>query len=181
MSLRLTLILASVLAVSGVSCGEGSDGQAELPDDFSIAMERRICFGPCPVYRVTADASGRVTYQGERFVRVRMAEGRVTGAQLRGLLTVIEQIDFFDLEDDFCYGGSRCLNRFEDAPTVFLSVTRSGVEHELRHYHGCSGDPVLDELTEIELEIDQTLGTRDWVLCSPDDSFFYTSCEERFG
>jgi Domain of unknown function (DUF6438) len=41
-----------------------------VPDDFVIGLERTSCFGECPVYSVTIDAKGNVTYDGKKLVRV---------------------------------------------------------------------------------------------------------------
>jgi Domain of unknown function (DUF6438) len=46
------------------------------PQDVLVKLERTSCFGECPVYSVTIDGRGNVTYDGEQFVRVK---GRATG------------------------------------------------------------------------------------------------------
>src|SRR6185436_11964809 len=46
-----------------------------VPPDTSIRLERTACFGECPVYVVTIDARGNVTFEGRHFVRV---EGKAT-------------------------------------------------------------------------------------------------------
>jgi hypothetical protein len=66
---------ASLIVVASPVSTTVSRPSQTVPDDFVISLERTSCFGECPVYSVTIDAKGNVTYDGKRFVRV---EGRTT-------------------------------------------------------------------------------------------------------
>ena len=50
--------------------GAATAQEPDVPPDASIGLQRTSCYGPCPIYTVTIDARGMVTYEGERFVRV---------------------------------------------------------------------------------------------------------------
>jgi hypothetical protein len=59
--------LAVALAIGlGSTAGEQ---EPDVPPDSLIRLQRTACFGPCPIYTVTIDARGTVTYEGERSVR----------------------------------------------------------------------------------------------------------------
>lgn len=61
--------------------------EPELPPDASIRLQRTACFGWCPVYSVTIDARGIVTYEGERSVRVvGRRTARIDASIVAGLL-----------------------------------------------------------------------------------------------
>jgi hypothetical protein len=105
-------IVALLLAAAG--CGE-SDEPAPLPADFALSIDRRFCFGPCPEYSASVDASGLVTYVGERYVRESGRRfGQVEPAALRRRLAHVERIGFFGLEDEYWYQGRNCPQRITD-------------------------------------------------------------------
>ena len=58
---------ALVIGLTGSAAAQGVD----VPADALIHMQRTSCFGTCPIYAVTIDGRGAVTYDGERFVRDR--------------------------------------------------------------------------------------------------------------
>ena len=65
-SAKFTLPFAVALAIIGAS---GTQAQG-VPPDTLIRLQRTECLGECPIYTVTIDARGTVTYEGEKFVRV---------------------------------------------------------------------------------------------------------------
>ena len=70
--------------------------------DAMIRLERTSCYGPCPVYTVTVDAQGVVTYDGEKFVRViGRRTARISRSAMARLLASAERIRFFELQDSY--------------------------------------------------------------------------------
>ena len=65
-AMTVRLVFALVIGLTGSVAAQAVD----VPADTLIHMQRTSCFGPCPIYTVTIDARGMVTYEGERFVRV---------------------------------------------------------------------------------------------------------------
>jgi uncharacterized membrane protein len=61
--------LAFAVAI-GLAAGPALAQEADVPSDTLIRLQRTSCYGPCPIYTVTIDAGGTVTYEGERSVRV---------------------------------------------------------------------------------------------------------------
>ena len=68
----VTVRVAFVVALVGSMAAQGVD----VPADTVMRLQRTSCLGPCPIYVVTIDARGMVTYDGDRFVRVVVAKRR---------------------------------------------------------------------------------------------------------
>jgi len=66
--LRALLLLAFIIVVSASMYPLRN---TPLPQDAIITLHRTMCFGTCPVYRITIYGTGEVVYQGYYFVRVK--------------------------------------------------------------------------------------------------------------
>ena len=123
-----------------------------IPKDFVIKLERTSCFGECPVYSVTIDAKGNVTYEGTRFVRV---EGRQTNriavSRVAALVEAVDRAHFFDLDDKY-------RAQVTDNPTTFVTVTHDGRSKRVEDY--VIGPKALRQLED---EIDDTARTKRWI------------------
>src|ERR1700722_19467871 len=81
--------------------GAGAQSRA-VPADTRIELRRTECYGPCPAYTVSIDASGIVTWNGERSVRVRGPQtDRIPLSSVAALLDTADRIGFFGLEDRY--------------------------------------------------------------------------------
>src|SRR6266436_731523 len=93
---RLVLVLAVGLAAPALA------QEPDVPPDASIRLQRTSCFGPCPIYTVTIDARGTVTYEGERSVRiVGRRTAHIDKAIVAALLARAESIRFFDMREAY--------------------------------------------------------------------------------
>jgi hypothetical protein len=150
----LPLTVAAVLATGGIQT-------AAVPDDVVIKLERTSCFGRCPVYEVTIDAHGTVSYNGRRFVAV---EGRQTAripvARVAALLQAADRIGFFDLRDQYrtVRGPDGSETIVTDLPTTFVTITRGGKTKRIEDYYGAP-----DALRALEQQIDDAAETKRWV------------------
>ena len=144
----------------GTAVGPRQD--SKVPPDTQIQLRRTSCFGPCPVYTVTIDAHGEVTYVGEKFVRV---VGRQTAhidpSVVAKLLARADSIRFFDLHEAYRViqnpdGSSTTVT---DLPTTIVGVTANARSKRVEDYVGAP-----DALKEFEREIDEAAGTKRWIL-----------------
>jgi hypothetical protein len=72
----------------------------DLQNEIQITLERSICFGRCPYYRVTIRGDGSVTYEGWKFVKVEGTHGKkIPAAKVQELVRAFTDIDFFNLKD----------------------------------------------------------------------------------
>ncbi len=154
---RLWCLLVAV----GLATTPAPTAAQGVPDDFVIKLERTACFGECPVYSVSIDAIGNVTYEGTKFVRV---EGRQTDriqvSRVAALLATAERIGFFDLRDQYRTirnpDGTETV--MTDLPTAYVTITRGGRSKRVEDYLGAP-----EALRQLEQLIDDTARTNRWI------------------
>ena len=125
-----------------------------------IRLERTSCLGRCPIYTVTIDARGTVTYSGEKHVRVvgrRTAE--VDPVVTAKLLAGAERIRFFDLRDAYrvIENSDGSVSSPTDLPTRIVTITVNGRTKRVEDYVGAP-----DSVGEFAREIDEAAGTKRW-------------------
>jgi hypothetical protein len=129
-----------------------------------ITLERGACFGTCPVYKLSIFADGRVEYDGKEFVKLKgKARGQITKAALQSLVREFENINYTRLDDEYVSEGPNCPEWWTDSPSAVTSLDWKGKKKTIRHYHGCRGARVLDQLTALENKIDQVVNTKRWI------------------
>ena len=120
-----------------------------VPADTLIRLERTACYGTCPVYSVTIGATGNVTYDGSRHVRVTgRQQARIPVARVAALLDTAERLAFFTLQDHY-----RMM--VTDLATTYVTITTSGRTKRIEDYMGAPAG-----LRELERQIDDAAKTR---------------------
>ena len=155
----LSVAAVAVFALGSVNASETTP-QA-IPDDFAIKLERTSCFGPCPVYSVTIDGKGNVTYEGKKFVRVPGRQSdQIPVSRVAELAATVERIRFFDLNDEYrvIRNADGTTTMVTDLPTTFVTVTRGGQTKSIEDYVGAP-----ESLKELEKQIDETARTKRWI------------------
>lgn len=151
-SVVLLLVLGSVLPPHQV---------VDVPADAQIELRRTSCYGPCPIYTLSIDADGRITFVGEKFVRV---VGRQTAhidlSVVAKLLARAESMRFFDLHNAYKYieNPDGTHTTITDQPTTYVSITANGRSKTVEDYVGAP-----TALREFEREIDEAAGTKRWI------------------
>ena len=133
----------------------------DLPKDLVIKLERTPCFGECPVYSVSIDAAGNVTYEGTKFVRVEGRQrDRIPTSRVAALLATAERIGFFDMRGRYrtIEHPDGTVTTVTDLPTVFVTITHSGRSKRVEDYIGAP-----QGLTELERQIDEAARTTRWI------------------
>jgi len=153
---RKFLILVGLVILFGSSaCGLSSSPEPSKPDDVLedisgvvITLERTVCFGTCPAYKVTIQGDGTVIYNGYDFVAVE-GERKYTIAveDIRELIQMFYDFDFFSLEDEYVMAVT-------DHPSTTTSIT---IEGETKTVYRYGNGPVI--LLQIEDQIDEVAGT----------------------
>jgi hypothetical protein len=163
--LRLTML---VLAWGVAGCASHPPAppsvvqSSAVPTDSAVVtLERTACFGTCPVYLVTASASGAVQFEGKSHVsHPGSAVGQIPKARLDSLLAELKAAGYFGLEEQYVPGSPACGNAATDLPTVITSVTLDGRTKRIEHYRGCASAP--QALSQLEERIDEVLNTAQW-------------------
>jgi hypothetical protein len=129
-----------------------------------ITLERTQCFGPCPVYKVTIYDDGKVEYEGKEFVKVKgSAQGQITKEAVHELIRDFEKINYFKLDEGYGEEFNNCPELWTDYPTAITSLKLRDDKKTVRHYLGCRGSRVLDQLVELENKIDRVVNTERWI------------------
>ena len=155
--MRARVVFALVIGLAENAAAQGAD----VPADAMIRLQRTHCLGACPIYTVTIDAHGVVTYDGERFVRVIGHQtAQIAPSVVATLLASADRIRFFDMRDAYRdienADGSR--TSVTDLPTQIVTITVSGRTKRVEDYVG--GPEVL---TQLEREIDEAARTTRWI------------------
>lgn len=170
--MRLSLLIAIILlffagspdAVSSQSRRSSQSYVHHVPRTVVITLQRTVCYGTCPEYKLTIFTDGRVLYEGISSVKTKgKAWGRITRAQLEELILHFQNIYYFNLADSYTPGTKVCPQSMTDMPAATTSLTRNGKSKTIIHYHGCRGLTVLDLLTALENKIDEAVGVKKWV------------------
>src|SRR6266849_6450350 len=108
-----------------------------------IAMERSVCFGTCPSYRVTVASDGTVTFEGRDFVKTKgTATAQIKPDDFNKLVTEFQKIKYFSLDDKYEPGPPGCPVSATDASYARTSIQINGKTKGVSHYHGCRDSEV---------------------------------------
>jgi len=156
--MRLAL-LATVALVAG--CAPQPAWQAAEPETVVVTLERRPCFGRCPVYQVQLFQSGEVRYEGKTFVRhAGPATILLPPDSVKSLVAELRSGGYFELDEQYVADSPGCGRYSTDSPTVVTSATSEGKTKRIQHDYGCSDAPPV--LARLERRIDEVAGTAQW-------------------
>jgi hypothetical protein len=132
-----------------------------LDDSTVISLQRGPCFGNCPEYTVTVWGSGRVEFDGRRFV---CAKGRHTAHaspnEVRALVETMLEFGYLDL-----YWKPKSVPTLSNI--VVSSLNHRGRVNRIEHFTGDLAAPRA--LTRFEDQIDTVAGTWRWLAEEEDD------------
>ena len=136
----------------------------------SIVLERTVCYGTCPAYRLRLSNRGEIRFDshnpGDEGRRV---TDTVAAATLPALISRAKTVGFFDLPSEIAADSVLCHNRATDHPTVIVTVFARAQTKRVEDYHGCFETvehetlPAITRLRAFEVEIDSALGSSRWV------------------
>ena len=117
-----------------------------------ITLDRSTCFGKCPSYSLKVDGSGKVSYEGRKFVAVMGPQSsQITIEAIKGLVDDFLKIDYFALQDSFT-------SDITDVPDYTTSLTIDGKTKTVFDRDGAPS-----ALRELEDKIDQVTNSAQWV------------------
>jgi len=164
--LKIHLLFSLLLSL--VIVGSCLAQEKPIPDDTLITLERTVCFGACPIYKLTISADGTVTFEGRQNVKVKgLAKSRINRDDLRNLIAAFEAASYFSLNDSYETQKDGCPEVWTDNPSAITSLRMNGKTKTISHYYGCqagSGTSIYPNgLTYLETTIDQIVGTDKWI------------------
>src|SRR5687767_14838491 len=99
--------------------------------DLEIIMEKGMCFGSCPAYKLQILGSGKGIYQGEYFVVVKGEQTfQVSNEQIQELLAAFEKADFYSLDDKYAV-------IMREQAFFKISISYRGKTKTVMHYGDC--------------------------------------------
>ena len=156
------LALSACAPPNGAAPDSSGATPSAAPAVTRVTLERKPCFGTCPVYRVSVAEDGAVAFEGVRHVdSVGSFTGRIAAERVAALARLFEDHDYFTLDDKYAYGEANCAQYGTDAPTVITSVTIGDRTKRVEHDLGCAGVP--KRLSDLESGIDEIVGTSRWI------------------
>ena len=150
-------LLATALTAG---CAQSPETQPVREISFSATG----CFGPCPVFDFTIEASGKGTYEGEAYVAVRdEREFTATREQFQAL---VERLAPFRPRGEVTYDQSCDGPWATDNPSVRIAWYDNEKVDILNWYLGCEQPGLVEHTAEIyeawrELPLDDLVGTAD--------------------
>ena len=132
-----------------------------LIEKLYIEMQRTHCYGPCPVYSVSATVDGAVNFVGEKFVEVKGTKPyTVDPERIKLIAREAYSFGFFELDQDTL---DSCPESMTDADSVILTIHANDLENTLNHYYGCRGLKVYGKIETLADRIDELLETEQWI------------------
>lgn len=123
------------------------------PQDVIITVERTICFGFCPDYRLSIYGNGKVVYEGHYHVQV---EGTRTTyipkRKVRELVAEFERIGFYEFDDNYAIGVT-------DMPSALITINLEGKSKTIDIYGGGAPEEIMNLIRQIE----ETVKVSRWV------------------
>lgn len=130
-----------------------------------LTLTRTMCFGPCPVYTVTVNGDGIISWHGEYYVQeVGHRHWSVPIEVVSELNKALARLRFDDLEDSY---SDSCMT---DGPWCNIEVKYSdGGYKRVSHYR--SDDSAPKQLIALQNRIDRILGTELYIGDTEDDNW----------
>jgi len=136
----------------------------------SLTLERTLCYGTCPAYRLRLSATGEARFESRNpGDEGRNAVDNMPARTLSHLIARAIQFGFFELPSEIAGDRVLCGDRATDHPTVTTTVFTQGATKTVIDYHGCfeTNDhlvpPAIRQLRDFEDQIDSVLKSSRWV------------------
>jgi hypothetical protein len=156
--------LGLTLAAAACSAPTGPAAEPQPDPTFRVELERGMCLGPCPVYKVAIDHTGLVAFTGSNSniapnVPCQGArQWRIEPAKVLHLEALIDRSGFFGFKPEYMAG-------ITDQPAYVVTVTRRGQTKRVQDYVGqMVGMPAA--MTQIEDAVDIAAGDKDCVVAA---------------
>lgn len=118
-----------------------------------LSMERTMCYGECPVYKVSVDAKGNVRWNGEQHVRtIGRASWKIGREEINRLRELLRERKFRSFRKSYAH-----IYVTDHADCIITVEYSDGSKKRVEHYLGDEGAPAA--LRSLEHHIDKLLGT----------------------
>jgi hypothetical protein len=153
----ILLVTMAIMVLAFVGCPNKPTGTpAHDYDNAVITLYRSACFGRCPDYSLKIEGNGKVTYQGNHFVKVEgLQTAEISKAQVKILVDEFFAIDYFGLQDVYD-------TDITDIPHTETSIHVDGKQKTVYDRYGGP-----EKLHALEAKIDSITNSKQWVETAP--------------
>ncbi|MCE9573169.1 MAG: DUF6438 domain-containing protein [Deltaproteobacteria bacterium] len=156
----------AIFALSFVACASApkpappvlgnAGGDPTGPHVLMATIERTMCYGTCPAYKVSIYRDGAVEYAGDAYVKTKgAATGHISPDQVAELDGLFAKAHYLDLDAAYTHAD------MTDMPSVSTSYILGDKHHAVEHYFGDTKAP--QELRVVEEGIDRVIGIEQWI------------------
>ena len=163
---------ARMLAAVGLAAACAPNGDVRTADvnvavPDSIVLERTVCFGRCPAYRLRIAGNGAVFFQ-PIIPAGSPATDTIPVERVRSLAAALERADFNAFPDVIQQDGVYCAMEATDFPSALISVYRGTQSKTVNHYFGCRATEEraqqrLEVLRALPAQIDSAANAARWI------------------
>ena len=160
----------ALLVTLGLTAANVAVAQRQQPSNTdSLVLERTLCFGTCPAYRLRLSRDGQVLFQSRNPADSTVARDSIGARVLPDLIRLARAAGFFALPTRIRDDRRICVDLATDHPTVTITIFGRDSTHVVEDYHGCSQavdhsfNPTLRALRRFEVAVDSALGSARWV------------------
>jgi hypothetical protein len=151
--------------------------ETDVPSTFEITLERTMCLGECPVYRVSIDGEGRVLWRGAMHVAaVGIRRATIPKQRVAEIARKLHEVKFFELDErgalpdpspvcthepnsvKSCSFSFSEVTICSDTSAAVITVRQATQMHVVRNDH-CEERP----LVSLEALVDDVARTSAWI------------------
>jgi hypothetical protein len=119
----------------------------------SVVLERTLCFGTCPAYRLSLTRTGMVSFESRNPGEEIRETDSIPEREFIGLMSSALYANFMALPDRIADDVRFCTMKATDHPTAIVTIFMSGQTKRVEDYHGCTWAPAA--LRDFENIIDK--------------------------
>jgi hypothetical protein len=164
----LTLILAAACS-SSAATRDDAPGYTNNPPPDSVVLERTVCFGRCPAYRLRIASNGQIVFAPENPPGA-IERDSIAPSAFQDMVAQIERAGFDSFPSETRQDRTMCAMEATDHPTSVITLYRASGASTVRDYTGCyaaTGDERtaarLATLRRLDELVDSTARSARWV------------------
>ncbi len=173
---RLAVVFFGGIVACSPRPARDSSPASEVLQADSIVLERTLCYGNCPAYRLRLSSGGDVVFRSQNpGDEARVHSDTLPADGFSFLMAMADRIGFFDLPDRIDEPDPVwCPDHATDHPTyigtIFSPTGRKRVVYYTGCYSGVGEHTVLESLGRLRqfyAAIDSVAGSSRWVRAAP--------------
>lgn len=123
MTRTVNYISIFLLLVAAAACKPNRIAATNRFENSRIILDKQECYGTCPVFTIEVNGTGKVIYEGKRFVkRSGKYEKQLKPEEVNKLFNAFDCANFFDFKSAYDEP------LIHDLPTVFLTFEHRGIK-----------------------------------------------------